>query len=213
MAHRSFKAVVPAARLSSSDSNSNTGRRRRRRRRRRRAPPEPEQLQHLGPHAGPGLRPGPLVLLMRPLLDRLHAALAPAPDADRLVAAAPAVTLRAAFRRFWPLTRSLRGVFFVGLVFAALLPAVEAAEIWIFKLIVDDVLDDRRSWGRCFGYGLVVLALALLGAALSFGDEYIATWVGERFTLALRTRVFSPISSGWSPTRSIAAATATCSRA
>jgi hypothetical protein len=37
MAHRSFKAVVPAARLSSSDSNSNTGRRRRRRRRRRRA--------------------------------------------------------------------------------------------------------------------------------------------------------------------------------
>ena len=36
MAHRSFKAVVPAARLSSSDSNSNTGRRRRRRRRRRR---------------------------------------------------------------------------------------------------------------------------------------------------------------------------------
>jgi len=36
MAHRSFKAVVPAARLSSSDSNSNTGRRKRRRRRRRR---------------------------------------------------------------------------------------------------------------------------------------------------------------------------------
>ena len=32
--------------------------------------------------------------------------------------------------------------------------------------------------------------LALLGAALSFGDEYASTWVGERFTLALRAKVF-----------------------
>ena len=32
--------------------------------------------------------------------------------------------------------------------------------------------------------------LALLGALLSFGDEYASTWVGERFTLALRAKVF-----------------------
>ena len=31
---------------------------------------------------------------------------------------------------------------------------------------------------------------ALLGAALSFGDEYASTWVGERFTLALRAKLF-----------------------
>ena len=31
---------------------------------------------------------------------------------------------------------------------------------------------------------------ALLGALLSFGDEYASTWVGERFTLALRAKLF-----------------------
>src|ERR671916_1295236 len=37
----------------------------------------------------------------------------------------------------------------------------------------------------------VMVGLALLGALLSFGDEYAATWVGERFTLALRTKLFA----------------------
>jgi ATP-binding cassette, subfamily B, bacterial len=36
-----------------------------------------------------------------------------------------------------------------------------------------------------------MVGLALLGALLSFGDEYAATWVGERFTLALRTKLFA----------------------
>ena len=36
-----------------------------------------------------------------------------------------------------------------------------------------------------------MVGLALVGALLSFGDEYAATWVGERFTLALRTRLLS----------------------
>ena len=36
-----------------------------------------------------------------------------------------------------------------------------------------------------------MFGLALLGALLSFGDEYAATWVGERFTLALRARLFA----------------------
>ena len=36
-----------------------------------------------------------------------------------------------------------------------------------------------------------MVGLALLGALLSFGDEYAATWVGERFTLDLRTRLFA----------------------
>ena len=62
---------------------------------------------------------------MRSLFDRLALALAPAPDSDRLIAAAPTVPLRTAFRRFWPLARPLRGVLAIGLVFAALLPAIE----------------------------------------------------------------------------------------
>ena len=94
---------------------------------------------------------------MRSLLDRLAVALAPAPDADRLVAAAPAVPLRTAFRRFWPLARPMKRVFAAGLVLAALLPAIEAAEIWIFKLIVDDVLATGEL-GPLAGYALAMVA-------------------------------------------------------
>ena len=127
---------------------------------------------------------------MRPLLDRLAAALAPAPDADKVVAAAPAVPVIDVIRRFWPLAKPFRKVFAAGLLLAALLPAIEAAEIWLFKLIVDDVLV-AETLGPLAVYVPVMVGLALLGAALSFGDEYAATWVGERFTFNLRRRLFA----------------------
>lgn len=127
---------------------------------------------------------------MRSLLDRLAAALAPAPDDDKVVAAAPAVPVRDVIRRFWPLAKPLRKVFAAGLVLAALLPAVEAAEIWLFKLIVDNVLV-AEALGPLAVYVPIMVGLALLGAALSFGDEYAATWVGERFTFNLRRRLFA----------------------
>jgi len=127
---------------------------------------------------------------MTPLLDRLAASLAPAPDADRVVAAAPHVPIREVARRFWPLARPYRKQFAAGIVLAALLPAVEAAEVWLFKLVVDDVLV-AETLGPLAVLVPAMVGLALLGALLSFGDEYAATWVGERFTLALRTRLFS----------------------
>ena len=127
---------------------------------------------------------------MRRLLDRLSASLAPAPDDDKVVAAAPAATVREVIRRFWPLARTYRKPFLAGVALAALLPAVEAAEIWIFKLIVDDVLV-AESLGPLAVYVPAMVGLAMIGALLSFGDEYAATWVGERFTLALRTRLLS----------------------
>ena len=82
--------------------------------------------------AGPGAASSSFQV--RTLLPRLAAALAPAPDDDRVVAAAPAVPLREVVRRFWPLARPFRKPFAAGVALAALLPAVEAAEIWLFKL-------------------------------------------------------------------------------
>jgi ABC-type multidrug transport system fused ATPase/permease subunit len=127
---------------------------------------------------------------LRSLLDRIAASLAPAPDGDRVVAAAPAVALREVFRRFWPLARPYRKAFVAGIVLAALVPAVEAAEIWLFKLVVDDVLV-AEALGPLALLVPAMVGLALVGAALSFGDEYAATWVGERFTLALRERMLA----------------------
>ena len=98
-------------------------------------------------------RPGAARPPMR-LLDRLSAALAPAPDDDRLVAAAPA---RARSARSSGASGRSRGRYrkpwAAGLVLAALLPAVEAAEIWLFKLVVDDVLvpADLGPAGRAGG--------------------------------------------------------------
>jgi ATP-binding cassette subfamily B protein len=123
------------------------------------------------------------------LLDRLATALAPAPDDDRIVAAAPAVAVREVVRRFWPLAKPYRRQFAAGIALAALLPAVEAAEVWLFKLVVDDVLV-AETLAPLAVLVPAMVGLALLGALLSFGDEYAATWVGERFTLALRTKLF-----------------------
>jgi ABC-type multidrug transport system fused ATPase/permease subunit len=100
------------------------------------------------------------------------------------------VAVREVVRRFWPLARPYRSRFAAGIVLAALLPAVEAAEVWLFKLVVDDVLVAETLEPLAVLVPAMV-GLALLGALLSFGDEYAATWVGERFTLALRTEVFA----------------------
>src|SRR5918999_4329024 len=127
---------------------------------------------------------------MRSLLDRLADSLAPVPDADRVVAAAPHVALREVFRRFWPLAKPYRKQFAAGIVLAALLPAVEAAEVWLFKLVVDDVLV-AETLEPLMVIVPAMVGLALLGALLSPRDEYAATWVGERFTLALRTKLFA----------------------
>jgi ATP-binding cassette subfamily B protein len=127
---------------------------------------------------------------MRRLLDRLATSLAPAPDDDMVIGAAPAVALRQVFRRFWPLAKPYRKRFAAGIALAALLPAVEAAEIWLFKLVVDDVLV-AETLGPLAVLVPAMVGLALLGAALDFGDEYAATWVGERFTIALRTKLFA----------------------
>lgn len=128
------------------------------------------------------------------LLDRLSAALAPGADDDQLVAAAPAQRVRVIVRRFWPFARPFRARWTAGLALAALLPAVEAVEIWLFKSVVDGVLvpaDLAALWPLA----AAMAGLALLGALLSFGDEYIATWVGERFTLAMRAKVFAHLQS------------------
>ena len=64
----------------------------------------------------------------------------PAPDSQALVAAAPPVPVREIFRRFWPYARPYRRWIAVGLVLIAVVPAIDTAMIWMFKLVVDDVL-------------------------------------------------------------------------
>jgi len=128
---------------------------------------------------------------------RLHRALRgllrPADYHTRLVRQAPAVAGLEIARRFWPYRPYARWIAF-GLVLLCLAPAIDTLEIYLFKLVVDDVLVPREI-EALVPIAAAYLGLALGGALVSFGDEYVATWVGERFLLDLRADVFAHLHS------------------
>ena len=129
---------------------------------------------------------------MRRLRAYLHRLLAPEGTGPQIVAAAPVVRVRDIIRRFWPDARPYRRWIAIGLVFAVIVPAIETAEIWMFKLVVDEVLVPG-DLGPLGWIALAYVGLMLAGAIVNFADDYLAAWVGERFVLNLRTRVFAHV--------------------
>ena len=111
-----------------------------------------------------------------------------------VVAAAPAVSVVDIYRRFWPYARPLRGwlVVLLGLVVVA--PAVETGMVWLYKVLVDEVLVPQ-SFGSFGWIALAYLGLTLLDSGVSSGQRYLSTWLGERFLLGLRTSFFRHLQS------------------
>ena len=97
--------------------------RRRRRRRRRRTTTNDREVEAPPLRGRPGEKPG-----------RLHAFLRPSDEEGGIVAAAPAIPPLALARRFWPFARPYRRQIAAGLLFVALVPLVQAVEIWLFKV-------------------------------------------------------------------------------
>src|SRR3954449_11786152 len=126
---------------------------------------------------------------MTGIRDRLRALVSVTGGDGGVVAAAPPVPVREIFRRFWPYARPYRRWLWVTAVFIVVMPAIESATIWLFKVVVDDVLE-ARDFGpfECIALGYV--GLTLLGGLVSFADDYLSTWIGERFLLGLRTDFF-----------------------
>jgi ATP-binding cassette, subfamily B, bacterial len=112
--------------------------------------------------------------------------------AEATVPAAPALSPRTIFRRFWPYARPYRRWLVLTLVFVALGPAVETATIWLYKILVDDVLVPRDA-GAFLWLALAYIGLTVLSGLVSFVDDYLSTYVGERFLLSLRTNFFRHI--------------------
>jgi ATP-binding cassette, subfamily B, bacterial len=129
---------------------------------------------------------------MRRIRSRLHDLLVPAASGTQLVGAAPAVAVRELLRRFWPYARPYRRRFALGLLLAAIVPAIETVEIYLFKLVVDDVLVPG-AFAALLPLALAYVGLTVITGIVSFADDYIAAWVGERFLLDLRTRVFAHV--------------------
>jgi ATP-binding cassette, subfamily B, bacterial len=121
---------------------------------------------------------------------RLAASLRPSADPAPVVAEAPAVSVCEIFRRFWPDARPYRKWLLVSLVFIAAVPAIATVEVWLFKRLVDDVLVPG-DLGALFWLASLFVALTVLGGLISFADEYLGAWIGERFLLNLRSRVYA----------------------
>ncbi|MDX6314646.1 MAG: ATP-binding cassette, subfamily bacterial [Streptomyces sp.] len=123
------------------------------------------------------------------LAAALRRLLSVAEDPDAVVAAAPPIPLREVFRRFWPYTRGGRRWLWLILAFSVVGPLIDAAEIWLFKLVVDDVLVPR-DLGAFVPIALAYVGLFMGSGILGFADDVTSTWVSERFLLSLRSDLF-----------------------
>ncbi|WP_190817146.1 ABC transporter ATP-binding protein [Saccharopolyspora pogona] len=123
-------------------------------------------------------------------LARLRALLAvPTPESGGLVEQAPVVGVREIFRRFWPYTRPYRWWWALVVLLVLVGPVLDTVTIWLFKILVDQVLVPR-DFELFFALGGAYLGITVLSGIVGFTDEYVSTWVAERFLLDLRTDLF-----------------------
>ncbi|MBT2410962.1 ABC transporter ATP-binding protein [Streptomyces sp. ISL-12] len=97
--------------------------------------------------------------------------------------------VRAAFRRFWPLTRGDRRWLVVIVACVVVAALAETASILLFAELTDHALKAgslSAFWGPAGGW----LAVAVLGAVVGYLGNSLATWTAERFVLRLRAGVF-----------------------
>jgi ATP-binding cassette, subfamily B, bacterial len=106
-----------------------------------------------------------------------------------LIEAAPARSTRDVFRHFWPYARPLRRSLWLSLLFVAGAPAVDAAAVWVYKQLIDDVVVPQ-TFAALPGLACVYLGLTLLSGLVSFGDRSLSTWIGQQFVVRLRTAFF-----------------------
>ncbi|MGW7517348.1 ABC transporter ATP-binding protein [Streptomyces sp. NPDC054796] len=102
------------------------------------------------------------------------------------------MSVRAAFRRFWPLTRGDRGWLLVICACVILAALAETASILLFSSLTDDALQ-QGSLSAFWGPAAKWLALAVAGAVVGYLGNSLAAWTAERFVMRLRARVFAHV--------------------
>lgn len=128
---------------------------------------------------------------MTPTMLNLRALLFPAAeDGDEAVAFAPVRSYREIFAHFRGDLAPFRGTMAVLLVLATIGPALDAAMIWLYKLLIDDVLVPG-AFALFPTIALAYLGLTLANGVISFADDYLSDWTSERFLLDLRTRLYA----------------------
>src|SRR5450755_3318833 len=84
-------------------------------------------------------------------------------------ARAPALPLRQVFARFWPYTRGHRAMMAVGTAMLLLGVPLEALGIWMFKVLIDNVLQPA-DFGAFPRVAIEYVVLTVLMGAVSFGS-------------------------------------------
>ena len=133
-----------------------------------------------GRHRSPAAAPSPAT--PRPKGDSAAA--------DASVQIAPALAIKTVFSRFWPMTKPFRTRLWVCLLFIGVGPAIDAANLWLFKILIDDILTPR-NFDLFPTVALAYVLIMVFGGTLNFFDDYLCTWVGERFVLNLRSDLFA----------------------
>jgi ATP-binding cassette, subfamily B, bacterial len=121
----------------------------------------------------------------------------PAPTVDHqdeddgaLVEEAPRVPLRTMFTRFWPQTHGFRGRMTLSLLLTGAVPALTTANLYLYKVLVDDVLTPH-DFRLFIPVAALYLVITVTQGVVTWIDEYLTAWVGERFVLNLRVDLFT----------------------
>jgi len=95
----------------------------------------------------------------------------------------------ALYRRFLPFLRPYRGRLAAALLATLARPALNAAKVWLLKVVIDTVVRGHQlallPW-VCAAY----LGIALAKGAASFADDYLGGWVGAHVTRDLRMALY-----------------------
>src|SRR4051812_17206738 len=110
----------------------------------------------------------------------------------RMVPEAPPVPLRDVWRRFWPYARPQRKWLAIVLGLVIVGPLLDTATIWLFKLVIDDVLVPK-DFGMFLPLAGAYLGLTILRGGLGFLEDWLSAWTTERFVLSLRVIFFSHV--------------------
>lgn len=122
--------------------------------------------------------------------DQAVAAAAPQAPPGRPARITPAVSTRQVFARFWPDTRGLRGRLLLGTALVAVGVPLETVSIWLFKALVDRVLQPA-DFAAFPSIALSYLGLSVAMGLVSFAARQVLTRASETFVLSVRTRTFA----------------------
>lgn len=105
---------------------------------------------------------------------------------------APTIPARTAFRRFWPLTRGLRGPLLIVWLCTVIAALAETGAILLFSDLTDNALQ-KGSLSAFWSPAAQWLGIAVVGALVAYAGNSLAAWVTERFVMRLRDYVFDHV--------------------